>query len=182
MPPGPLEIKEKSYLTDAPPSDMTINTVKLYTLSIKHTCRVESCYIAAAATYMPAGLVLLSQIPLMFKHAYWLSVAVRSMLARLWPLNHMPADLLPLNIAFLLALCFSICYTCWYGVSLSAVSAGMGSHFQPYLLVWCFILGHVSSFGTSLSAMPVGVVSHYRSCLLVWCLTVGHVFWCGASL
>ena len=30
MPTGPLEIKEKSYLTDAPPSDMPINTVKLY--------------------------------------------------------------------------------------------------------------------------------------------------------
>ena len=30
MPPGPLEIKEKSYLTDAPPSDMPTNTVKLY--------------------------------------------------------------------------------------------------------------------------------------------------------
>ena len=32
------------------------------TLSIQHTCRVES-YVAAAATYMPAGLVLLSQTP-----------------------------------------------------------------------------------------------------------------------
>ena len=30
MPPGPLEIKEKSYLIDAPPSDMPTNTVKLY--------------------------------------------------------------------------------------------------------------------------------------------------------
>ena len=83
MPPGPLEIKEKSYLTDAPPSDMPTNTVKLYqprqtaALSIQLTCSVESCYVAAAAaaTYMPAGLVLLSQTPLLFKHAYWLSAA-----------------------------------------------------------------------------------------------------------
>ena len=30
MPPGPLEIKTKSYLTDNPPSDMPTNTVKLY--------------------------------------------------------------------------------------------------------------------------------------------------------
>ena len=94
----------------------------------------------------------------------------------------MPADLLPLNIAFLLALCFSICYTCWYGVSLSAVSAGMVSHFQPCLLVWCLILGHVFSFGSSLSAMPVGVVPHYRSCLLVWCLTIDHAYWRVTSL
>ena len=51
-------------------------------LVIQHTCRVES-YVAAAATYMPAGLVLLSQTPLLFKHAYWLSAAARWMLAGL---------------------------------------------------------------------------------------------------
>ena len=94
----------------------------------------------------------------------------------------MPADLLSLNIACLLALCFSICYTCWYGVSLSAVPAGMVSHYQPCLMVWWIIRSHAFWFGSSLSAMPVGVVPHYRSCLLEWCLTVGNVFWCGASL
>ena len=60
---------------------------KTATLSIQHKCRVDSCYVAAAATYMPAGLVLLSQIPLLFKHAYWLSTAARWILAGLWPLN-----------------------------------------------------------------------------------------------
>ena len=76
MSPGPLDFKEKSYLTDVPPSHCEIlaNTA---TLSIQHTCHVESCYVAAAATYMPAGLVLLSQTPLLFKHAYWLSTAAR---------------------------------------------------------------------------------------------------------
>ena len=69
MPPGPLEIKEKSCLTDATPSDM------------------PTCYIAAAATYMPVGLVLMSTTPLLFKHAYWLSAAARWRLAGLWPLN-----------------------------------------------------------------------------------------------
>ena len=54
---------------------------------MQHTCRVESCDVAAAATYMPAGLVLLSQTPLLFKHAYWLSAAARWRLAGLWPLN-----------------------------------------------------------------------------------------------
>ena len=33
---GTLEIKEKSYLTDAPPSDMPINTVKLYQPRLLH--------------------------------------------------------------------------------------------------------------------------------------------------
>ena len=36
MPPGPLEIKEKNYLTDASQSDMPINTVKLYQLRLLH--------------------------------------------------------------------------------------------------------------------------------------------------
>ena len=30
MPPGPLKIKEKSYLTDAPTSDMPTYNVKIY--------------------------------------------------------------------------------------------------------------------------------------------------------
>ena len=36
MPPGTLEIKEKSYLTDTPPSDMSTNTVKLYQPGLLH--------------------------------------------------------------------------------------------------------------------------------------------------
>ena len=36
MPPGPLKIKEKSYLTDAPPSDMPTNNVKLYQPRLLH--------------------------------------------------------------------------------------------------------------------------------------------------
>ena len=60
---------------------------KTATLYIQHTCHVESCYIATAAIYMPAGLVLLSPTPLLFKHTYWLSAATRWMLAGLWPLN-----------------------------------------------------------------------------------------------
>ena len=69
MPPGPLKIKEKSYSTDAPPSNMPTNTVKLYQVKLLPRCEcnihacwsnalcVESCYVAAAATNMPAGLV-----------------------------------------------------------------------------------------------------------------------------
>ena len=58
----------------------------------------------------------------------------------------MPADLLSLNIACLLAVCFSICYTCWYGVSLSALPAGMESHYQP-----CLIPGRVGQSVTCLA-------------------------------
>ena len=84
MPLCPLDIKEKSYLTDTPPSDMPTNSetlsAKTATLSIQHTCHVET---AAPATYMPADLVLLSPTLLLFKHAYWLSAAARWMLAGL---------------------------------------------------------------------------------------------------
>ena len=91
---------------------------------------------------------------------------------------------------YLLTFCHSILHVCWRCASLSAIPAGMVSHYQRCLLVWCltishaccFIIGCAFWFGTSLSTMPVGAVPHYRPCLLVWCLTVGHVFWCGASL
>ena len=146
MPPGPLENKEKSYLTDAPPSDMPTNTVKLYksvrtaTLSIQHTCRVESCYVAAAATYMPAGLVLLSQTPLLFKHAYRLSTAARWIHAGLKTLNQ---------------------HACWPFVTQYYMSAGI-------VLLYLYLLYLL----VSLSAVSAGVVNYYKSCLLVWYITI----------
>ena len=85
--------KPREKLLDRCPSIRHANkqcetlSAKTATLSIQHTCRVESCYVAAAATYMPVGLVLLSPTPLLFKHAYWLSAAARWMLAGLLPLN-----------------------------------------------------------------------------------------------
>ena len=62
-------------------------SAKNATLSIQNTCRVDSCYVVASATYMPADLVLLPQAPLLFKHAYWLSTVAIWMLAGPWPLN-----------------------------------------------------------------------------------------------
>ena len=41
----------------------------------------------------------------------------------------MAADFLPLNPACLLVLCFSICHTYFYGVSLSAVPVGLMPHY-----------------------------------------------------
>ena len=166
MPPGPLEIREKSYLTDAPPSDMPTNNVKLYqqktaTLSIQHICHVESCNVGAAATYMPAPLVLLSPTPLLFKHAYWLSGAARCMLARLWPLNQ---------------------HACCPFVTQYCMSAGVVLLYLLYLLIWCLTISRACWYGVSLSAVPAGVVLHYRPCPLVCYLTINHACWCGASL
>ena len=66
-----------------PSADMPTNNVRLYQPRLLH-CQYN---IHAAATHMPAGLVLMSPTPLLFKHAYWLSAAARWMLAGLWPLN-----------------------------------------------------------------------------------------------
>ena len=64
----------------------------------------------------------------------------------------MPAGLLSLNITCLLALCFSIsiCYTCWYDVLLSAVSAGVVNHYRSCLLVWYITISHACWCGASL--------------------------------
>ena len=104
----------------------------------------------------------------------------------------MPADLLSLNSACLLAVCFFF-----------AIPAGMVSHYQPCLLVYGLSLSAVPAgvvlhlkampFGlvpisnacwccASLKAMPSGVVPHCSTCLLVWCLTICHACWHGTSL
>ena len=118
-------------------------SAKTATLSIQNTCCVESCYVTVAATYMPTSLVSLPQTPLLFKHTSWLSAAARWILAGQLPL----CKLLPFNVAFLLALCISSCHTHWYSVSLSAVHAGIVSHYQPCLLVWCLNIGCACSCG-----------------------------------
>ena len=141
-------------------------------------CRC-SCNIHVYACW---PIVLLSQIPLLFKHAYWLMLLQDGCLLDFDHTISMPADLLSPNIACLLALCVSTCYTCWYVVSLSAVPAGVVLHYRSCLLVWYITICHGCWCGISLSDMHVGVVPHYRSCLLVWCHTFVHVFWCGASL
>ena len=136
-------------------------SAKTATLSIQHTCRVESCYVAAAATYMPSGLMLLSQTPLLFEHAYWLSAAANRMLAGLLPFNQ---------------------HACRSFFTQYCMSPGVELLYLLYLLVWCLTISCVCWYGVSLSAVPADVVNHYRSCLLVWYITISHVCWCVATL
>ena len=105
---------------------------------------------------MPTGRVLL-QDGCLLDHCYSISMA---------------ADFLPLNPACLLVLCFSICHTYFYGVSLSAVPVGLMPHYIGQAF-WCDV---------TLSAMSSGVLSHPRLRLLVWSLIINHAHWCGASL
>ena len=142
---------------------------------------------------MPAGLVLLSPTPLLFKHAYWLSAAARWMLAGLWPLNQhacwpfvtrycMSAGVVLLYLLYLLLWCLTISRACWHDISLSAIPTGVVLNYRSCLLVWYLTISHACWCGVSLWAMPSGVVPHCRSYLLVWCLTIGHVCWRGTSL
>ena len=181
MPPGPLEFKEESYLTDAPPSDMPTNS--------------QDCYIVNNQTYVPCRELLYRCSCNIY--ACWPSVTVTNTAAvQTCLLVECGCKMdacwsAATQSACLLTFCHSILHVCWRcaslpaipaGISLSAVPAGMVSHYQLCLLAWSFIIGHAFWFGTSLSAMSVGVVPHYRPCLLGWCLTKRHAFWCGASL
>ena len=212
MPPGPLKIKDNSYLTDAPQPDMPTNTE---TLSA-NTANIHAVYRVV--------LSLQLQHICLLAYFYWHKHRCCSSIPSGWVRLHdgymldschsvsMPVELLPFNVASLLALCFFSCHTCWCSVSLSAVPAewcltishacscgvslnalhsSVVLHYQPRLLVWCFIIGHAFWCDTSQSAMPGCMVPHYRSCLLVWCLTlcllvwwltIGHVCWCSIAL
>ena len=153
------------------PTNTETLSAKTATLSVENACCVESCYVAAAATYMPAGLGTLDN------HRCCSSIRSGGVLLQdgyLLDRCHsvsMPVELL----SFMLHLC-------WLCASLAAILACMVSHYQPCLLVWCLTIGHACSCGASLYIMPFGVVPHNQPCLEAWCLTIGLVFWCGASL
>ena len=94
------------------------------------------------------------------------------------PLNH-----LPLNLACVLVLCFSICHTCMRGVSLSSVPdgvlphywpCGVVPHYQACVLLRCLSVGNAFWFDVSLSTVSFGVMPHYRPCLLVCCHCNGY--------
>ena len=131
MPSGPLEIKEKSYLNDAPPSHMPTNFVS------------QDCCILNT-THMPGR-----KLPCRCScntYVYWPSVTVTNTAAvqtcllveccckvdACWTVATLSACLL--------TFCHSILHVCWRCASLSAIPACMVSHYQPCLLVWCLTI------------------------------------------
>ena len=161
---SPLVIKENSYSTDTPPSDMPTYTVNIHTCWSSATpcrellshcsCNIYACWHSLTATNTTA-----------VKHAYL-------MLAGPLPLDQ---------------------HACQPIATQPCMSAGVVLLYLPYLLAWCLTISNVCCCGASPYAMPSGVVPHYRSCPLVWCLIISHVcwvwcltichaFWCGASL
>ena len=71
----------------------------------------------------------------------------------------------------LLVWCFTIGPACLCGVLLSAMPAGVGSHYR-----------HACLCGVSIKVMHSSVVLHYQPCLLMLCFVIRHAFWCGTSL
>ena len=108
--------------------------------------------------YMSAGIVLLPYAPLPLVECYCNMDAC-------WTVATQLACCRPFATQY----CHS---NCWYGVSLSAVSAGLVFYNKGHAC-WC---------STSLSAMLAGVLLHIRSCILVWYLTISYACWCGASI
>ena len=131
---------------------------------------------------MPAGLVLLPQTPLQFKHAYWFSAAARWMPGGPLSLNQhacrsfashscMSAVVVLLYLTYLLVWCLIVSRACW-----------CGAHYRPRLLVQCLTMSRACWCGASLSAMSVSVVLQYRPCLLPWYLNRGHACWSDATV
>ena len=144
MPPGPLEIKEKSYLTDAPPSDTPTNNVKLYqprllhcqynihalqryvmSLQLQHICLLPSATVTNTAAVQTCLLV-----ECCFKMGACWTVATQS--------------------ACLLTFCYSILHGCWRCAFLSAIPADMVPRYQPCLLVWYLTISRACWHGASL--------------------------------
>ena len=157
IPPGPLKIKEKSYSTNAPPSGMPTNTVKLYQarLLLHCRCNIHPCWSSAtlcrellSCCSCNIYACLPSVFPATNTATVWVLLQDGCMLDRCHSI--MPANLLPLNPVCLLMLCFSIFHTCWHGASLSAVPDGVVCHYRPYLLVRCLTISRAYCCGATL--------------------------------
>ena len=118
MPPGPLEIKEKSYLSNAPPSDMPTNNVKLYPPSLLHyqyniclpcrelLCRC-SCNIYACCPSVTVTNTAAVQTCLLVEFCCKMYAC--------WTVTTEPECLL--------TFCHSILHVCWRCAPLSAIPA-----------------------------------------------------------
>ena len=146
MPPGPLEIIEKSYLTDAPPWDMTCQITMWNFIS-------QDLYIVIT-TYMPCRELLYRCS--CNTYACWPSVTVTNTAAvQTFLLVECCCKMdacwtVATQSACLLTICHSILHVCWRCASLSAIPVGMVSHYQQSCLVWCLTISRACWHGASL--------------------------------
>ena len=131
-----------------PSSDMPNNTVKLYQVRLLHcqynihpywcsappcrellchcSCNIYACWPSVTDTDTAAVQTCI------LVECCCKSAAVRWMLAGSLPLNQHACQHFATHLLRI----------CWRCASLSAISAGMVSHYQPCLLVWCLTMGN----------------------------------------
>ena len=138
-----LLVHWKSYLTDAPPSDMPTNSVKLYQPRLLHcttympyrdllcrcSCNIYACWPSATVTNTVA-VQTCQLVDCCCKMGACWTVANQS--------------------ACLLTFCYSILDVYWRCASLSAIPADMVPRYQPCLLVWYLIISRACWHGASL--------------------------------
>ena len=144
MPSGPLEIKGKA--TWPMPLHQTCQLTMW-------NCISQYCYITNT-TYIPCRELLCCCSCNIY--ACWPSVTVTNIAAVQTCLLvecYCKMDAcwtVAAQSAFLLTFCHSILHALWGCASLSAIPAGMVSHYQPCLLVWCLIISRACWCGASL--------------------------------
>ena len=185
IPPGSLKINEKSSSTDASPSDMQTNTVKLYQakLLLLCQCNIHACLLSAISSrelLSCCSCNIYACWPSVFTatntSAFQICLLVECCCKKdaCWTVFTQSASL-PI-------FCHSVLHVCRCFASLSAIPVGTVSHYQPCQLVWYLIIGHAFWWCAALSVMPVCMLPHYRPRLLVRCLIINHACWCVASL
>ena len=140
---GPLEIKKKSYLIDAPPSDMPTNTVKLY----QPRLLTNTTYMPCIELLCPCSWIIYACCPSVTVRN---TAAVQTCLLVECCCKMDACWTVATQSACLLTFCHSILHVCWCCASLSAIPAGMVSHYQPCLLVWCLTISRACWCGISL--------------------------------
>ena len=130
--PGPLKIKEKSYSTDASPSDMPTNTVKLYQarLLLHCQCNIHACWQSA----IPCRELL---------------ICCSYNIYACWPSVFTATNTAVFQICLLVECCFEMdaCWTlslnqlaCGSFATEFCMSAGLVLLYLPYLLVRCLTI------------------------------------------
>ena len=138
MPSGPLKIKEKIYSNNGLPPGMPSNTVKLYQERLLHCQRnIQACWSSA----IPCRELLCC-----CRSSCWSGVtetknaAVQTCLLVVCCCKMNACWTVATQSACLLIFCHPILHVCCYCASLSALPAGVVSHYQPCKLVWCLTI------------------------------------------
>ena len=167
MPPGLLKIIKKSYSTDAPTSDMSINTVKYQVRLLLHCqCNKHVCWLCATPCrelLSCCSCNIYACLPRVFTATNTAVVQICLQVECCCKID--ACWTVAIQSAYLLIFCHSILHVCWCCAFLLAIPVGMMTHYKPCLLVWCLATVWCLTYFHCLSYLLVR--RYYRSCLLV---------------